>query len=379
MIVEDIGPLPIDRPSWELFFSGVLPLGVITIISGTYSVLTGINLWRAHHCSTGSLTPPSTNLVSLPIYSPEHSPYRSLSTAQSIKYAVLAAVNIIGLLFGFLWAAVPWLNVEEMAAHYDSPRWNTLFDIRDNMKQLHLVFAVPRGEIEGWLNFTGFLYSIPANGLLFFLLFGLHSGAFGIYCLWFQSLRQKSSNGTSSFRRYGTKIPWRVENSLGRTGMDHVVPSQLDAIALESFPPPVQMRMKATTSKGYPLDHSALAHLPSPTSSHRATVHRSSPTSPLERSRTFGKSPNISLLSPAVSRSSTIDDSPREASSSRGGPGGGGELPAGHGNPTGGPSSRGHGRLKDIEQPPPYEPAAGMMVYSPNQFISDAAWQRSIP
>ncbi|KAG8814955.1 hypothetical protein FRC17_000913 [Serendipita sp. 399] len=379
MIVEDIGPLPIDRPSLELFFSGVLPLGVMTIISGTYSVLTCINLWRARHCSTGSLTPPSTSLVSLPIYSPEYPPYRLLSTAQSIKYAVLAAVNIIGLLFGFLWAAVPWLNVEEMTVEYGGPRWNTLFDIRDNMKQLHLVFAVPRREIEGWLNFTGFLYSIPAHGLLFFLLFGLHSGAFGIYCLWFQSLRQRSSDVTSPFRRYGTKIPWKVENSLARTGMDNIVQFQLDTIALESFPPPVQMRTKATTSKGYPLDHSASAHLPSPTSSRRATVHRSSPTSPLERSRTFGKSPNISLLSPAVSRSSATDDSPREASSSRGSPGGGGELPAGHGNPTVGLSSRGHGHLKDIEQPPPYEPAASMTVYSPNQSISGAAWQRSTP
>ncbi|KAG8818341.1 hypothetical protein FRC17_010871 [Serendipita sp. 399] len=350
----------------------------------SFEVLTGINIWRARRRSgpttdSGSLDPP------------DQASYRPLSTAQAIKYSALAATNIIGMLFGFLWAIIPlWTEREKIAAFNGGVQWYTLFDIRDNLKQLPLTYTVHREDIEGWTNVVGFLISIPVNGILFILLFGIDSDALGTYRKWLQSLCQQSSHVLSSLRPYTMRVSCRLGSfSSQRRGVDHITPFQPDEIALEALPPPVQTTTTITTkrSKVYPPNNDGLGHLLPPTLPLHATMHQLSPqqaTPSLERSRTFRKGPTpITGLLP-INRSSSYDDqSQREASSSshcRPEARGGGGEPSGHRNrqPRSEPSSRQHDFEGD--EPPPYDAQPEEVAISrQNSTLSNGIRHTSVP
>ncbi|KAG8814954.1 hypothetical protein FRC17_000912 [Serendipita sp. 399] len=386
-IVEDLGPFPVDRPSLEGFVCRVLPLGVIAVIAVGLSILTGINIWRARRRS-GPATDSGSRRSLDP---PDQASYRPLSTAQAIKYSALAATNIIGMLFGFLWAIIPlWTEREKIAALNGGVQWYTIFDIRDNLKQLPLTHTVHREEIEGWENVVGFLISIPINGILFVLLFGIDSDALGTYRKWLQSLCQQSSNILSSLRPYIMKVSCRLGSfsPSQRRGIDHITPFQPDEIALEALPPPAQTTTTITTkrSKVYPPNNDGPGYLLPPTLPLHATAHQLSPqqTTPLERSRTFRKEPTpMTELSP-VNRSSSCDDhGQREASSSshcRPEAGGGGGEPSGHRSrqPRGEPSSRQHNFEGD--EPPPYDAQPEELAISrQNSTLSNGIRHNSVP
>ncbi|KAG8829414.1 hypothetical protein FRC18_009332 [Serendipita sp. 400] len=300
MIVEDFGPTPVDRPTLGSFLTHMTPMAVATVASVRFSVLTCINIWRARQ--------------SAPLGISGQPLYRPLSTIQALRYVALAIGNIIGMILGFLWSILPIIMYGSQLVDDRGLLWYTSFDIKDNLKQLLFTYKTYRKDVNDGLHLMGFLVSIPINGILFFLLFGLGSDTIGIYRVWLDPLRLKAS---SMIQKFTPKILWRPRGP-SSTDAENIAPFQLDDIALAPLPSPVQ-----ATRKVYPVARDeagpvppATNHLFSPTSPLHTctTANRESPVLPLERSRTFHKEPIPLALVPIDRLNSR--DSPRNASSS---------------------------------------------------------------
>ncbi|KAG8799331.1 hypothetical protein FRC18_008317 [Serendipita sp. 400] len=189
-----------------------------------------------------------------------------------------------------------------------------IFDIRDNLRQLPLTYTFHREQIVGLGTLVAFLISIPVNGILFFILFGLDSGALSTHRAWLQSLGLKISDMIFSIRTYATKIPWPSRESSPSTGPGTLTPFQLEDIALASYTPPVQ-----TTTKGHVADGGSdplPIALPPPSSyQDHSNMDQLCPVPPsLERARTLRKEQMPGGLSPRPSNYRGL----RGASSSRG-------------------------------------------------------------
>ncbi|KAG8756226.1 a-factor receptor [Serendipita sp. 396] len=290
IIIEDVGPLPVDRLSLESFFVNTVPLAPITMASIYFSILTAINVWRARR--SGS----HVDVTSLG--SPGQAHYRTLSIILSLKYMGLVAIQSIALPFGLLWSLIPYIlyRNDEQGRH-----WSTIFDIRDNLRQLSIIHTLRREEIEEseWFNYKGFVLAIPMNGILFFILFGLDSSVLGIHHVWLEPLGRKLSDIVSSLRTYVAMIPdiissiqtyitraslpfWRSPLSIDT---ENVTPFQLNDIPSAPNTPPVQTRMKRRLGVG---PHPTTLSHPSPHPIH-AKVDRLRPIPLAERFRTFRK------------------------------------------------------------------------------------------
>ncbi|KAG9052767.1 a-factor receptor [Serendipita sp. 407] len=329
MIIEDLGPFPFGQLSIDTLLTSSIPLGLTAMASIYFSVLTAINIWRARR--SGSL-----DVTGLQF--PEQAPYRTFSTIHSLKYVALVVIHTIALPFGFLWTLLPYITLRNEWMDDQGRRWYMIFDIRDNLRQLPLTYTFHREQIIGLGTLVAFLISIPVNGILFFILFGLDSGALSTYRAWLQSLGLKISDMIFSIRTYATKIPWPSRESSPSTGPGTVTPFQLEDIALASYTPPVQ-----TTTKGHVADGESdplpiALPPPSPYQDH-SNMDRLSPVPPLERARTLRKEQMLGGPSP---------------------------RPPNYRGPRGAPSSPGNRRDETIshnnlkaDYPPLYEPPEG--------------------
>ncbi|KAG8771418.1 a-factor receptor [Serendipita sp. 405] len=307
MIVEDVGPVPNDEPSLQSFLTQTVPLGLITAASVYHSLLTASNIWRARR--SGS------TLDVTGLGASERTPYRKLSNLQALRYFALVTVHLVGMPFGFLWALMPLIiHRHELLDDAGRP-WYLVFSVRENMRQLPLVYTFHREQMALWVNFGGFLFAIPINGILFFLLFGLGSDILGIYCVWLNSLRSRISGTVSSIQRFSANILWPTREPSSPNVLGHVTPFQPDDIALASYPSPVRKTAKGHLAQSELVPPPTAIQLLSPTSPPHGypTMDPVSPVSPLERSRTFRKEP-IPVRPLPVNRSSS-DGSPRNASS----------------------------------------------------------------
>ncbi|KAG8782064.1 hypothetical protein FRC15_007598 [Serendipita sp. 397] len=209
-----------------------------------FSILTAINVWRARR--SGS----HVDVTSLGSSGQAH--YRTLSIILSLKYMGLVAIQTIALPFGFLWSLIPYIldANDEQGRH-----WSTIFDIRDNIRQLPIIHTLRREEIEvsEWLNYEGFILAIPMNGIVFFLLFGLDSSALSIHHVWLETLGRKISDIISSIWSCAAKVSSPLWKSSQSTHAENVTPFQLDAIPLAP-----QAHLIPTTTQG----HLAVGPLP---------------------------------------------------------------------------------------------------------------------
>ncbi|KAG8752331.1 a-factor receptor [Serendipita sp. 396] len=300
IIAEDIGPLPAEQPSLGAFLSRTVPMAVTTVASMYFSVLTCVNLWhtrqfRSQGDSTGMETPRQ------PLYRP-------LSTLQIWRYAGISLLNMTGMTFGSLWALLPPIIYRNEIVDDKGRPWYTSFDIRNNLKQLSLTSITHREEIDKWDNLVGFIISVPVNGILFFLMFGLGSDTIGIYRIYLDSLRPKG------IQKYIPRIPWPSRRP---SDLENFITFQPDDIVLEPLPPPVQTAGKFhLAARREPIPLPLAIPPPSPISPHHARPITSKilPISPLERARTFHKEPIPVRLLP-INRSSS-HGSPVDALSS---------------------------------------------------------------
>ncbi|KAG9048420.1 hypothetical protein FS842_000416 [Serendipita sp. 407] len=343
-IAEDIGPLPVDEPTLGLFLS----------------LLTFVNIWRARQSgSQVGLTEIGT--LGQPLYRP-------LSTLRAWRYSGLSLLNMTGMTFGSLWSLLPLIIHRNEIVDDKGRPWYTSFDIRNNLKQLPLISITHREDMYGWGNLVGFIISVPVNGILFFLMFGLSSDTIGIYHIWLDPLSQRMSD---TIRKFISIIPWPLRRT---SDLENFTPFRPDDIALEPLPPPVH-----STKRPYPrLDEAVPLPAAFPPSSpvlphHHARLITSqlSPISPLERARTFRKEPTPIRLLP-VNRSNSHGsprdalpsaDSPRDASFSRHSP-----TSSYRGSPRDKTSS--HNRPRD-DRPPPYELAGRRVPPRPGPTLSD--------
>ncbi|KAG9054475.1 hypothetical protein FS842_005014 [Serendipita sp. 407] len=134
-------------------------------------VLVLINVWRAQRSLSQKR---ATDLGRSPFY-------RDLTTKKAIKYLILSTASLFGLIFGCIWSILPaFLYLK------DKP-WYTRSDIRDNIRQLPLIYIVARYELDGpnsLITFKVFLSSIPVLGIVLFIFFGLGSEALARYHTW---------------------------------------------------------------------------------------------------------------------------------------------------------------------------------------------------
>ncbi|KAG8860274.1 a-factor receptor [Serendipita sp. 411] len=303
LILEDIGPLPIIQPSIVSFFVQTTPLIVTTVVSVSFSFLTGINIWRARQ--SGSHTSPTGLGI------PGQPLYRPLSTLLALRYSALAFTNILGMTFGCLWAIIPFMINRNAMVDDDGRPWYTNFDIRNNLKQLPLTYTLRREEVGDWLNMVGFLIAVPCNGILFFVMFGLSSDTLAIYRVWLDPLRLQMSN---TIQKFTPRTLWSSRGSSSSTYLENITPFRLDDILLDSLPPPVQPTRKVDPAPDVPVPLPVAISPPSPISPYhpRPITDRVSPISPLERARTISKEPMPLRLLP-VNRSNSYG-SPRDAS-----------------------------------------------------------------
>ncbi|KAG8866549.1 hypothetical protein FRC20_008205, partial [Serendipita sp. 405] len=334
MIVEDVGPFHIDRPSVEAFLINTTPLALTTIASVYFNILTAINIWRARR--SGPLDVTSLD-------PPEQPPYRTFSTIHSLKYSALVVINTIVLPFGFLWIVLPYIIYRHEWVDDQGRYWYMIFDIRDNLRQLPFTYTYHREQVFNRGTLGGFLICLPMNGIVFFILFGFDSGALSIHRAWLQSLSLKISDMIFSIRTYATKIPWPSRGSLPSTSPGHVTPFQLEDITLASYTPSTQTMTKGNAADG----ESGLPRALPPTSPYRgrSNVDRLYLIPPIEMPRSFLKERTPTGLSPGSGLSGY-----------RGGP-------SNHNAPVRiSPSPRdesiGHNDTR-VDYPPPYEPTEG--------------------
>ncbi|KAG8751893.1 a-factor receptor [Serendipita sp. 396] len=244
MIIEDLGPFPTDRRSIEACLTYAVPVALTTIGSVYFNTLTAVNVWRARR--SGS------HLDVTSLGSPGQDNYRTLSTILSLKYMGLVAIQTIALPFGFLWSLLPYILDRNVSMDEQGRYWYMIFDIREGLRQLPLTYTFPREQITGWGTLRGFLCSVPVNGILFFILFGLDSEVLGIHRVWLQSLGRKISDMIFSTWTYATKIPWPSRGSSPSAGPEDVIPFQLEDITLAPRPPPIHtMRTKGHIARGH--------------------------------------------------------------------------------------------------------------------------------
>ncbi|KAG8756221.1 a-factor receptor [Serendipita sp. 396] len=306
-IVEDVGPVPNNEPSLQSFFIEIVPLGFIAAASVYHSFLTASNIWHARRSDS--------TLDVTGLGASERAPYRKLSNLQALRYFALVTIHLVGMPFGFLWALMPLIIYRHELLDGEGRPWYLVFSIRDNMRQLPLVYTFHREQMGFWNPFAGFLFAIPISGILFFLLFGLGSDILGIYGVWLNSLRSRISGTVSSIQKFSGNILWPTREPSSPNVLEHITPFQPDDIALASYPSPVRKTAKGHLAQSELVPPPTAIQLLSPTSPPHghSTVDQVSLVSPSESSRTFRKEP-IPARVLTVNRSNN-DGSPRNASS----------------------------------------------------------------
>ncbi|KAG8853484.1 a-factor receptor [Serendipita sp. 411] len=164
-IVEDLGPWPTSSISLASFFVDIVPIGLATMASAVFSVLTASNILRSQEGKRyGTHIRSSAN-------------YRELESTMVMKYLILSFIGVTETIFGFLWSLGRWL-------HEDQPWYKTLaLDIR----QVPLIYTTTRHDLLWHLDTStikGFLISLPLAGIQLFLLFGLGFEARQTYRSW---------------------------------------------------------------------------------------------------------------------------------------------------------------------------------------------------
>ncbi|KAG8819152.1 hypothetical protein FRC17_010585 [Serendipita sp. 399] len=159
---------------------------------------------------------------------------RELPDSQVIKYCSLSIISILGMIFGFIWFNIPW--IDWALNDPEDQKWYSVVAGWSNWQYRMNVYRQTRKELQAETKvpvLTGFVFSIPAIGIHLFISFGLGSEARKTYLNWLQSLagliiRVYSRLGVSSFRR-----KWGVASR--GNDPENFTPFQLDDIRLEEL------------------------------------------------------------------------------------------------------------------------------------------------
>ncbi|KAG8821018.1 hypothetical protein FRC17_009943 [Serendipita sp. 399] len=199
-----------------------------TSLRQVYSVLTLVNVWRAQNLkqAEGVIDPSLSQF------------YRTLSPEQVIRYWAMALISSSAFVFGCCWAWRPVvINLKD-----DKP-WYTISGLHIDTKQLRIIERTARHEIgpATLTGFKGFFVSIPATGIIIFLLFGLGPEALSRYSSWLQSLSSffKLSVSLCFSKKPTSRLPsWVNRHATSPIDPENFTPFHANDIAVDPTPFP---------------------------------------------------------------------------------------------------------------------------------------------
>ncbi|KAG8814075.1 hypothetical protein FRC18_002175 [Serendipita sp. 400] len=223
-IVEDIGPLNGSALSLGVILFYSVPMLLVTVASVWFAVLALINVWRAQR----------TSAVKKVMGLGHSSFYRDLTITKAVKYLVMSTTALFGLMFGCIWATRPiFLYIKN-----EGPWYRT--DIRDNIRQLPLIYITYRYELEDPIDLIQiklFLFSIPVTGILFFFFFGLGPEALARYHAWIQFLSSflKLPSLCNFLWAHALRLGW-LNNRIRPVDPEYFGPLESNDITLDPHP-----------------------------------------------------------------------------------------------------------------------------------------------
>ncbi|KAG8848576.1 hypothetical protein FRB91_010699 [Serendipita sp. 411] len=283
-VLEDLGPWILGFRSLIGFFANVVPMGMATLASVVFSILTSLNLSRSRQWKHGSAILGPTE--------PHQRLYRDLGTSLVWRYWILSVIGVVETIFGFLWSLYPWLRGLDIRV--ETQHWYTIFELKNNIRQLPLVYSSKRREITESGTQTAlevYLITLPLIGIQLFLLFGLGSEARQRYRSWLSTLCELLAfpKAYRWLERHVRRVQWRRGWAAG-PNPENFTPFRPDDIAMEPYIATMPPR-----NEGHPSIRKVTDPRPipvaAPRSSKRSQLRNSEalPSGPSERWRTFHK------------------------------------------------------------------------------------------